>query len=245
MRPCLVLTRPHASSEAFAAMAKAAGWRGDTLIAPLIEIALAPPPPQVLQKARVLIFTSQHAVAAMAQASPDRDWPVWAVGPRTAEAARNLGFSHVHQAGGDAKALLADLAQAQAEGPFLHLRGDHVAADIVAALRAQGHQAEGRIVYGQVARPLDPSAQTRIGQGGDLVLAVFSPRSAALLVAALESVNLSAARLHLVAISQAAAQPAAGLPLSGCQIAQTPDSQGMLASVSATQAMLEPLEKPS
>ena len=246
MRPCLVLTRPQASSETFAEMARMAGWQGEVVIAPLIEIALISPPPDILQRARVLIFTSQHAVAAMAQHENARHWPVWAVGPRTAEAARASGFSEVHQAGGDAKALLSDLDAAGETGPFLHLRGDHVAADIVSALRSRGHAAQGVVVYSQQARSLSAAAKTRIMQGGDLVLAVFSPRSAALLVSELAALRTGeATRLHLVAISPAAAEAARVLGPASTSIAVTPDASGMLTALAATQAMLEPLEKPS
>lgn len=246
MRPCLVLTRPQASCDAFAAMARAAGWRGDIMISPLLDIAFSPPSADALQQARVLIFTSQHAVAALAQASTARHWPVWAVGPRTAQAARDHGFKQVHQAGGDAKALLSELAAAQVAGPFLHLRGEHVVADITASLQALGQVAEECVVYSQNARSLSPQVCVRIAQGGDLVLPVFSPRSAALLVAELGALEPDdTRRIHLVAISRAAAKAATALPAFRTEIAPTPDAQGMLAALSATQAKLEPWEKPS
>lgn len=245
MPPCLVLTRPQASAQSFAQQAQAHGWSGEVLIAPLIEIRLFDLPDNLLDGIATLIATSRHAIAALAKGTKRRDMPLWTVGPGTAQAARAAGFRHVFEAGGDAKALLRDLKEAGVAGPFLHLRGNHVATDLVAALAAIGHQAQGCIVYAQDALPLSLQAQQRLQAGGDLVLAVFSPRSGALLAAQLQALDLSRAGLHLVAISTAATQPLEGLSLASRRIAAQPDADGMLAALAATHAALEPLGKPS
>lgn len=245
MPPCLVLTRPRAQAEDFAAQARARGWTGEVLIAPLMEIRMHDLPAGALDGVRTLIATSRHAMSAFGRGRTGRDLPLWAVGPGTAQAARRAGFTTVREAGGDARALLRDLQASGAQGPFLHLRGAHVAADIVADLRAQGHQAKGVIVYGQDAIPMQSPAKTRLQAGGVLVLPVFSPRSARLLVAQLNALDLAATALHAMAISEAAAAPLSELSLTSCRIASRPDAGAMLAALAATQAALEPLQKPS
>ncbi len=244
MPTCLFLTRPEADSARFAQAARAAGWRGEVLIAPMLRIALDPPPQRVLQTARTLIVTSQHGVAALVAATEARDWPIWCVGPRTAEAARDAGFADIHEGGGDARALLAALLAAAPQTPLLHLRGRHAAMNIASELRAAGLRALSHVVYAQIARPLSAEARARLAQGGDLVMPVFSPRSAQVLARALRREPLSAARLHLVAISAAAREAATGPVWASQQVAERPDAPGMLAALGRAQAALEPLEKP-
>lgn len=245
MTLCLLLTRPHAQAEQFAAQALQQGWRGEILIAPLIDIALLPLPFRALDRIRTGIVTSRHAVAALARGTQQRDLPLWAVGPATAQAARQAGFTIVHEAGGDARALIRDIEAAGTLGPFLHLRGAHVAADIISELRALGHEAKGLVVYSQDALPLEPQARTRLQAGGVFVLAAFSPRSATLISGALRKLALTGSQLHGVAISPAAAKALAELPMASCRIASAPDAPGMLAALAATQAELEPFGKPS
>ncbi len=244
MPPCLLLTRPEAESAAFAQAARAAGWRGDILCAPLMRILHDPPPETALTKARTLVVTSQHGVAALQQATARRDWPVWCVGPRTAEAARHAGFAQVRVADGDAVSLRAVLLDTSPPAPVLHLRGEHAAMDLASELQAAGVDAHALVVYRQVAQGLSQAAQERLAQGGDILLPVFSPRSARLLVAALIPLRLDAARLHLVAISAAARDAAQGVDWQSIHCAARPDAPSMLQALARLQATLEPLKKP-
>lgn len=244
MLPCLFLTRPEVDSARFARAARDAGWRGDVLIAPLLHISLTPPPAARLDSARTLIATSQNAIAALAAASPRRDWPIWCVGPRTAEAARAAGFDIVHEGGGDAQALRAALLQAALAEPVLHLRGTHAAMDVAAELRAAGVATESCRVYQQIAQPLSDAGQARLKQGGDLVIPVFSPRSAQLVVAALREAAAPEARLHVLAISKSALSAAQGVDWASARVAERPDATAMLAALTLVQAALEPSEKP-
>ena len=72
------------------------------------------------------------------------------------------------------------------------------------------------------------------------MLAVFSPRSARLLATALMMLPAIATRLHLIAISDAAALPLKGIATGHCRIATHPDARAMCAALLATQATLEP-----
>jgi uroporphyrinogen-III synthase len=242
--PCLLLTRPQEDAQRFADLASADGWEGDILISPLIEIILHPVSEAALAQAASLVFTSQHGVAALVAATARRDWPVWAVGPRTAQAARAAGFGQVHQAGGDAAALLDDLVQTPPVQPVLHLRGAHAASDIAQLLGERGLRAEGLVAYTQTACPLSSVAKARLEAGGDVVAPVFSPRSARLLADSLADVSHTSTRLYPIAISAAAALPLAGLGLQPCIIAARPDVPAMRGALLATQAKLEPWAKP-
>ncbi|WP_296475965.1 uroporphyrinogen-III synthase [Roseinatronobacter sp.] len=243
-RPCLVLTRPKPESERFAQQAREAGWQEEILIAPLLEIVLLPLEEAEFAAARTLVVTSQHAVSALVLATDRRDWHVWAVGPRTAQAALQAGFDTVHQSGGDAKALLADLAQTPPLGPIMHIRGRHAVADIAAALRALGQDASSVVGYEQFSRGLDDAVVQRLQQGGDVVLPVFSPRSGCLLANALRPINTTKARLHLIGISAAALKAVSLEGVASRHIAARPDAASMCSTLGDVQQTLEPARKP-
>ncbi len=239
-RPCLVLTRPRPESARFAEQVRQAGWRGEIIIAPLLEIVLHPLQEGDFADARTLVVTSQHAVSALVQATDRRDWVIWAVGPRTAEVARDAGFLHVQQSGGDAKALMADLTQAPPPVPVVHVRGHHAAADIAAALHAQGQEARSLVGYEQVSCGLSAAACARLRAGGNVVLPVFSPRSARLLAQAVQDCGAGATRLHLVGISAAAIDAVGQLPTASRHVAARPDAGSVCAALMMVQQTLEP-----
>lgn len=212
--------------------------------APLMRIVHDLPSENALISARTLVFTSQHGVAAFHRATKRRDWPVWCVGPRTAQAARDAGFAEVVVADGDAVSLRAALLVARLKEPVLHLRGEHAAMDLASELRAVGVDAHALVVYRQLPQGLSPQAALRLEQGGDIVLPVFSPRTGRLLAAALTPLRLDAARLHLIAISKAACEAAQGVDWQGIERAARPDVPAMLQALGKVQATLEPLKKP-
>ncbi len=106
------------------------------VISPVMRIAYDGVLPEMSGE-EVLIFTSRHGVEGFCRLSARRDFTCYAVGDATAEAAEAQGMRAI-SAGGDAEALLARIAAEGVHGPFVHLRGAHVAADIAGALRAAG-----------------------------------------------------------------------------------------------------------
>ena len=236
--PRVLLTRPRPQADRFAAALRAAHPGLAITIAPLLKIVPLALPHDAAMGAKGLIFTSENGVACYAAGSARRDLPVWCVGPRTAQAAHEAGFGTVHQAGGDAVALIAALRRARPEGPLVHLHGRHMARDIARALRDAGLEARDHEIYDQRARGLDPAARAALGTPGALVVPLFSPRSARLLVAALAGVKV-AATLHPVAISAAAAAAFAPPGAPKALISATPDAEAMARAVSARIRALE------
>lgn len=238
----LLLTRPIDSSAAFAQAARAAGWRGGIVIAPLMVIVPHTLPPDVLDGVGTVILTSQHAVAALAQAP--RNVRLWCVGPRTVQAAQAAGFSNLHQGAGDGAALLADLLAAPPPQPILHLHGAHLALDIAARLRDAGLRAQGVVAYGQDAVALNAQGRECLAQTGDVVIPVFSPRSARLLGEQALQTTQWVARVHLLALSPAVAQALSDVPHASLRIAAHPDGDAMLTGLQAVQAELEASANP-
>ncbi|MCC5991019.1 MAG: uroporphyrinogen-III synthase [Rhodobacteraceae bacterium] len=241
----LLLSRPQESSERFAREMRALGWAGPVMIAPLQRIVLHLPVRQDVAGAESLIFTSQHAVAAWQAAGLDCDLPVCCVGPRSAEAAREAGFGNIRQApGGDAVSLLAMISADPPPAPMLHLRGQHVAMPLAEKLAERGIEARELVVYRQEVLPLQAAACELLSRPGDVVVPLFSPRSARLFAQAFGPLPQLAARLHVVAISPACLQGAIANFAPRPRIARTPDAQGVADELVALQRELVERGKP-
>lgn len=226
----LLLTRPRAQSEAFAAnLAERLPGRFAPVISPLIEIA-ANPAPLDLGGARGLLFTSANGVTEFSRRTSARDLPAYCVGEMTAAAARAAGFV-TFSAGGDLAdlaALVARAASAPGAGAFVHVRGRHAAGDLAGRLAADGVEVRAAEIYDQTPRPLTPEARSLLARGEVATVAVFSPRSARLFAAEAAAAGADLSRAAAVSIS-AAADAALGTAGFGARIvASRPDREGML-----------------
>ena len=97
----VVVTRPQADGERTAAALEALGH--EVLVAPLMRIE--PVAVDLAGTWSAIVITSANALQA-APATADKTLPVFAVGDRSAEAARRAGFSEVSSANGDIKDLV-------------------------------------------------------------------------------------------------------------------------------------------
>lgn len=223
-RPRVIVTRPADQGAAFAARLADALPQAEVIVAPLMAVQVLRPVLPAGAFAAV-IFTSGNAVRAVA--GMDLPRRAYCVGAQTARAAAAAGFDAV-SADGDAQALLALIATQPPGGPLLHLHGAETRGDVAARLTAAGIPAQGLVVYRQNAQPLSPQALGALAGDAPVILPVFSPRSAALLVAA---VGQPRAPLFAAAISPAAAAPLRDLPLIRLEIAESPDAAAMVAAV--------------
>lgn len=218
--PVLVLTRPALAAERFARAARAAGWRGAILFSPVLRIAFRP---GGALPGGTLVFTSEHGVRAAAARGLLAGRKAWAVGDRTARAARDLG-ARARSVSGDVAALRAALL-AERGGPYIHCRGAHVRGDLVGELRRAGVAASGLVLYEQEAVALTAAARGAL-EGGPAVLPLFSARSAALAAAGLTG---APPETTVIAISR---EVAGRWPWPGpVRIADRPDAAAMLAEL--------------
>lgn len=232
----MLLTRPAAQSLRFTdQIAARFGDRIKAIISPLMKATfLYPTLPEIACTA--VIFTSETGVAAakrLQDAGHELPHKAICVGSHTATAATLSGFS-ARSAGADAANLLAlILAAAPLDGPLLYLHGRDTSADIADALNSAGLETFSAMVYEQIAQSLTDPALAALASGQPIIVPLFSPRSATLLVAALKTPCPSP--LLVVAMSQAVAIAAAPLRPFTIQIAATPDSESML---NATEVLL-------
>lgn len=206
--PVLLLTRPLADSQRFAALLPE--WR--TAISPILRIVAVDHDGAALHRAPGLVFTSAHAVAS---AGPGRGRLALCVGGHTAHVALQAGFD-VRTGNGFAEGLLPLIAAAGV--PLIHPHGRHL---------ARALPVPGMVVYDQQPQPLTARAQALLANDAPIVLPLFSPRSARLVA---DSVRGSRAPLWPVAIS-AAVLAAWDAPVSGHAVADAPDAGAMAAAV--------------
>lgn len=204
MPPTVLLTRPQADSQRFAARLAGAA----VVISPVLRIVPVAHDAARLAKAPGLVFTSVHAVPA---AGPGRGRVAFCVGPRTAAVARAAGFA-VTEGPGDAAGLAPLLAQA--ELPLIHPRGAHLARDL---------GVPGVVVYDQRPAALTDQARALLAGRAPVILPLFSPRSARLLA---EQAWRAAAPLWLAAIS-ATTDAAWDAPAAYRGIAAKPAAESM------------------
>lgn len=227
-QPTILLTRPLAQSQRFAAMV------GGAVISPLmVPEFLSPPLPQ--RDFAAVVLTSETGVEAARRISaagaplPKR---AFCVGDRTAKAAQAAGFDAI-SAQGDANALLALLVGQNITGPLLVLHAEDTAGDVQNRLVSAGIETVSAVTYRQKPQPLTTEAEALLQSDAPIILPIFSPRSAHLLAAEIRRVG-SKAPLWLAALSPAVAQ-AFDLPIALIQIAARPDAAAMLAAVTELQ----------
>jgi len=180
-----------------------------------------------------VIVTSANAPNAIAH-NPARDalikLPLFAVGQRSAEAARQTGFINVISAGGDVRDLVRTLVEehVDAKAPLLYLAGEDRAADLIGELSTRGIAAEIRVVYRAVAAPFPPALIEALRVGEVDIVMHFSRRSAENYVAGAKRAGIVGPALAVrhLCLSAQVAEPLAGA--SCIAVAVHPDEAALI-----------------
>jgi uroporphyrinogen-III synthase len=195
---------------------------------PLLEIVpLAWEPPAA--RVDALLFTSARAPALVAARAPGlAELPVYAVGPRTAEAATAAGFAVVAQGATDGSAAAA-IAAGQGIRALLHMGGEDRA-----PFRAPPvlHVAHVATYAARRISSLSAEVQSALLDGRVYATLLFSARTARHLTALAIEAGLDRALLRLVALSPAVAA-AAGPGWRVVATAARPDLEAALAAAVA------------
>ncbi len=178
----VIVTRPFPDVERFAAELARVG--ADPVMSPAMAI-LRRDSAVDLEGVGALALTSANGVRAFAAVSDVRTLPVFAVGPATAEAAREAGFAGVSAAAGDVESLAELISQSKPASIVLHLAGSERAGDLVEALVRKGVKARRAVIYDAVEiEDLAPGAKAILADPDEKPAVVFfSPRSARLFLA--------------------------------------------------------------
>ncbi|MDO9639175.1 MAG: uroporphyrinogen-III synthase [Pseudotabrizicola sp.] len=203
----VLITRPEPQASRFAsALRDRYGNRVDPVLTPLLEPSFLTPDLRGMSFRSVVLTSETGARAAAALAGLPAQ--AFCVGDRTAEVATDLGFQAI-SAKGDAGDLFHLVRTQPEHAPFLHLRGQDTRGDLVARLAGAGLRAHDAVVYVQQPVALSQDAVRVLSAGGPVIVPLFSPRTATLFRAALQSEipdETVLSRLRIIAFSAAVAE---------------------------------------
>ena len=228
----LAVTRPQADGERTATALRARGHQ--VLLAPLMKVE--PVAAELAGGWAAVIVTSANAPGAIASHPALLTLPLFAVGRRSAEAARQAGFSEVTTAGGDVRDLVRLIAErhADAKGPLLYLAGEDRAADLIGELGVRGVAAEMRVVYRAVTAPFPPQLIAALRAGEIDAVLHFSKRSADNYLTGARAASLLAQALapRQLCLSPQIAEPLTTAGAAHIAVAARPDEAALIDLVS-------------
>lgn len=235
----LVLTRPQDDSERSALSLRARGHA--VQVAPLMRIESVNA--DLRPHWGAVIITSANAAAAIAT-HPLRaqltQLPVYAVGKRSADAARAAGFSDVTSAGGDLRDLMLMIAghRADKNAPLLYLAGEDRAGDLIGDLAVHGIAAELAVIYRAATVPFPPELIAALEAGQVDGVLHFSRRSADKYVDGAKKAGIAAQALNVrhFCLSSQIAEPLVAAGAAKVDVAKRPDEAALIALVDAAKA---------
>jgi uroporphyrinogen-III synthase len=231
-----MVTRPEPDAERTAATLRARGH--NVIVAPLVRIEVTADPGIGGGPWAAILITSANAASAIArhQRLPElRRLPVFAVGDRSAEAMRAIGFGDVASADGDAGDLARLVAARIKPGaPLLYLAGLDRSGDLAGALGRRGIAVHTVAVYRAVlAVDFPHAAVAAFARGVDGILH-FSRRSAEAYVRAARGGSLRDRALEKpihFCLSAQIAEPLAQAGGGDIRIAPAPVEAALLALI--------------
>jgi uroporphyrinogen-III synthase len=206
----------------------------ETLLAPLLSVRFLDGPWLDLAGVQAVLVTSANGARALARRSSEREIAIFAVGPHSAQAAREVGFLRVRSAEGDAMAL-AQAVSGWADpgaGALLHAAGEEAGKALYEALRRGGFQTRRETLYRmEKATHLPPETLRAIRQGTVDAALFFSPKSAALFAECAARDRVAASRLIAICISANTAAALKGMNFAEVRIAAAPNQDALLALI--------------
>ena len=224
----VVVTRPAPDGERTAEALRARGH--DVVLAPLMRVE--PLAADLAGDFAAVIITSANAPRAITRdprAAALKSLPVYAVGKRSADAAREAGFTNVASADGDARVLLRFIGS-KPPGLLLYLAGENRAADLAGALGRIGNAVKTAVVYRAVNNAFTAELVDALTRGQVDAVLHFSQRSAANYLAGAKAAGLFSQALspsHFC-MSGRIAKAIAAAGATSVHVAARPDENSML-----------------
>jgi uroporphyrinogen-III synthase len=230
----ILITRPEPDGERTAAQLRARGC--EVVLSPLLRVE--PVSAELDDQWDALALTSINAVHAIA-GSPAiamlHAIPVYAVGARSADAARAEGFAEVVSADGNVGDLARVMAtQLRPGARVLHLAGEDRAGDLAGALAAAGIKVTIHVVYRAVAvSQFTPDVREALKAGTLDGVLHFSRRTAAAYLACAQAGGLLEQALAPVqyCLSAQVAEPLVAAGACAIRVAERPAETALIALV--------------
>lgn len=235
----LLVTRPEADNSVLAGSLAALGH--EPIVAPLLSIRFLDDADFPSRNWQALLVTSANGARALgrrAEADALKAIRVFTVGPASAAAMAQEGFTRITAAEGDVAALAMLVAsQLQPEaGPLLYVTGSVVAGDLGGSLATRGFEVVRAILYeAEKMRRLPDAAHEALMTGSLDGVLLYSPRTARLFASLVIEAGLQRKLEGVTAycLSAAVAEALADLPLLTVRISSEPTQAAMFALISA------------
>jgi uroporphyrinogen-III synthase len=236
----ILITRPQQDAARFAELLQARGH--EPLCAALLSVRFFDGPELTFEGVSAVLVTSANGVRALARRTRERDLPLFAVGPQTADAARVAGFEKIECSDGDA----ATLAEAMLDwvkpedGVLLHAASADTEGRLKTLLAEEGYRVAVQMLYEVVPiHKLPDSAREALVNKALDAAVVFSTNSALALHDCIERAGLTEACRSMVAvcISKVAAEALLTLPFRSVVVAEKPNQNAMLDAVERAAAL--------
>ena len=230
--PKLLVTRPE--PDVFDTVGRLAALGIEGVAQPLLErITLSTGLPPANGFA-ALALTSTNALRALEERGKLRDYlalPVFAVGSRTAKAARAKGFADIRDGGGTLDRLAETLASAGLGGPVLYPAARQQSGDLAAALAPAGIMVVTAQIYEMRPVAALPAAiVAALGDGGFAGALFYSRRTADTFVRLTEALAPAAReRLGVLCLSEQVAGPLVAARFVRVGLADHPSEEAMMA----------------
>lgn len=184
MKPIVVITRTRPDADALAARLENLGYA--PLIEPMLRVrathAATPHDPMCVEG---LVVTSAQALRhlnTLVREIAFKHKPLYAVGPKTAAVAAELGWSNVHDGGGDVRALgtfLKSRAEITPSSRLLHICGRDIARDTRGVLSdVPGNMLDWVVYETDAAEEFSPEFVNAAHTGRLKAVLFHSPRAA-------------------------------------------------------------------
>lgn len=182
-----------------------------------------------------LALTSSNALRALEERGVIADYldlPVYAVGHRTAAAARDMGFATVTSAAGSFADLVELLAHAKLQGPVFYPAGREQSGDLARSLAPFGVMVIVTQVYAMNPRDSLPAEIVGELEDGSIDAVLFYSRRTADTFARLcenQLSRISRLELGMLCISENVAEPLVGAHFVRIGLADYPSEEAMMA----------------
>lgn len=232
MNKAILITRPLEDYAETAAMVSASGF--DPVACPMLRVEPVTHPDPEPGRYQALVFTSPRGVTHLDAVPGLKELPVYTVGDRTAEAARQAGYTKVTSAGADLNALeaLLFLENLSPDKPLLHVCGE----DVVRPITVPGRRFESLVVYRAVqAEDLPAPALAVIQDRSPYAVMFYSARTADAFAKAVKQQGLQSQFMttRALCLADTMIESLRGLPWRSILVAQRPDRSGMQALLDA------------
>jgi uroporphyrinogen-III synthase len=228
----MLVTRAEPDAAETAARLEALGIAA--VCAPLLERATLHTSLPAPQGFAAMAVTSANALRALEERNalaPYRGLRLFAVGERTAGAARALGFGDVVSAGGTLTQLAAEIAAAHPQGPIFYPTARHQSGDLAKALAPAGIMVVSTKVYEmRAASALPDEVFATLATKGFTAALFYSHRTAEIFVELSAGLD-GGARRHLAALclSEQVAEPLISAQFVRIALPDHPSEEAMMA----------------